>query len=661
MKRSATFDIRKSPGLDTQEQALGMGHEITRRDFLGSTALGIGAALLHAGCPSDARAHAADKLTPPGTEWTGFAGVGDYARSNGNTAEVVGAGHALRDANWNTAIASAADTGESYDLVVVGGGFSGIGATYFFQQFTGGSKRCLILDNHPLPGGEAKRNEFMVRGQRLIGPQGSNDTDLGGDDPGWRGQMWRDLGLPMQVEYGRLGRHRKPMVFAPDNYIYQLWADDFDNHGFFFDAPSPRWVRNPWGNGLKDTPWDASTRRDLLRWRGEAAKPFAGTREEMTRWLDTMTYEEFLTRERGFDVSVARYADPLLASAAGLGSDVLSAYAAYYDELPGFQGLGPTSAFLGVTEKLADLKNLHSFPGGNDAILRTFVKALIPNALTGDASFVQVHGGQYRFEALDRPENPVRIRTSSTVVRISDATHERASAKAATVTYARDNQRHVVRAKAVIVASASWTAKHIVEDLPPNYLEAMKSFPRSPMLVVNVALTNWRFLYKLGYTACSWRGGIGFTANIRPNAYIGDYRPPLDPDLPNLFTFYIPFSELGLPIDQQGPVARARMLATPYREYERAIRQQMVKMFGSAGLDPERDIAGIVLNRWGHAYVNAGPGFYFGRNGQPAPRDILRQPLARLAFAHSELEGNQNWPAAVREGRRAAQQAVVMS
>jgi spermidine dehydrogenase len=143
--------------------------------------------------------------------------------------------------------------------------------------------------------------------------------------------------------------------------------------------------------------------------------------------------------------------------------------------------------------------------------------------------------------------------------------------------------------------------------------------------------------------------------------YVGDYRPPLDPDKPNLFTFYVPFSELGLPLAQQGPAARARMLGTTYREYERQIREQMVKMFGAAGFDPGRDIAGIVLNRWGHAYVNAGPGFYFARNGKPAPRDILRQPLARMAFAHSELEGNQNWAAAVREARRAAEQVTRMT
>ena len=226
--------------------------------------------------------------------------------------------------------------------------------------------------------------------------------------------------------------------------------------------------------------------------------------------------------------------------------------------------------------------------------------------------------------------------------------------------YSRGGRLHSVQARTVIVASASWTAKHIVSDLPQDYLDAMSHFPRSPMLIANVALNNWRFLYKLGYTACSWRGGIGYTANIRSNMYIGDYRPPLDPDRPNLMTFYIPFDQRGLPLEKQGPAARAKMLATSYREYERAIRSQMVTMFGMAGFDPQRDIAGIVLNRWGHAYVNAGPGFYYGKDGKPAPRDIMRQPLARLAFAHSELEGNQNWMAAIREARRAAQQVSAM-
>jgi spermidine dehydrogenase len=648
--------------LDADERALGMDGDITRRDFVGSAALGVGAALLQAACPAHALkpAPAGAAAGAQGASWTGYAGVGDFARSNGNTWEVVSAAHAMRDGQWSGKTGEAASTGEVYDLVVVGGGFSGIGAAYFFHKLAGRGKTCLVLDNHAVPGGEAKRNEFMVQGQRLIGPQGSNDTDLAGSDPGWRGDMWRDLGLPMEVEYGRLSPDRKQLTFAPDNYIYQLWADDFDSHGFFFDTPAPHWVRNPWGNGLRETPWNEQTRRDLMRWRKEKAKPFPGSADEMQRWLDTMTYEEFLTRERGLSPAVARYADPLLASAAGLGSDVMSAYAAYYDELPGFQGLGPSNNFLAATEKLEQVKNIHSFPGGNEAILRMLVRSLIPEAIAG-GSFAEVHSGHIRFEALDRAGAPTRIRVSSTVVDVANAVHSTRKGELAAITYAVDGKLSSVKARAVVMSSASWTAKRLIGDLPADYLEAMGHFPRSPVLVVNVALTNWRFLYKLGFTACSWRGGFGFTANMRPNMYIGDYRPPLDPDKPNLFTFYVPFSELGLPLAEQGKVARARMLGTTYRDYERQIRRQMVKMFAAGGFDPGRDIAGIALNRWGHAYVNAGPGFYFARNGKPAPRDILRQPLGRVAFAHSELEGNQNWAAAVREARRAAGQVMAMA
>ena len=70
------------------------------------------------------------------------------------------------------ALASATDTGETYDLVIVGAGSSGTVAAYTFLKETGRQKTCLLLDNHPIIGGEAKRNEFVVRGQRLIGPQG---------------------------------------------------------------------------------------------------------------------------------------------------------------------------------------------------------------------------------------------------------------------------------------------------------------------------------------------------------------------------------------------------------------------------------------------------------------------------------------------------------
>ena len=178
------------------------------------------------------------------------------------------------------------------------------------------------------------------------------------------------------------------------------------------------------------------------------------------------------------------------------------------------------------------------------------------------------------------------------------------------------------------------------------------------MLVVNVAVTNWRFLYKLGITACRWFEGFGFSCNIRQPMVVGDYQPPLDPDKPAIITFYVPFYYPGLSLKDQGMKGRNKMLSTSYGAYEQKIKEQMAALFGKAGFDPAKDIAGIILNRWGHAYINPQPGFYFGRDGRPAPREVIRKKFGRIAFAHSELNGHQHWVGAVEEGHRAARQVM---
>ena len=420
-------------------------------------------------------------------------------------------------------------------------------------------------------------------------------------------------------------------------------------------------MTNPWGHNLEGTPWPQDVRRDLLRWRDEPMEPFQGDETSLERWLDTMTYEQYLTGVRKLHPEVARFVDPLLAAAAGLGSDVLSACVPHYFGHPGFQGLSKAGHTVNVPgNKLANVKGIVSFPGGNDGVMRCIVKWLNPEVIDGSTSFADVHNGRIRFDAMDRPNTPCRMRAGATVVRLVHDPDSQGAAEPATITYVKDGKLFSVRARTMIWAGACWTAKYAIQHLPDEYRTAMASFPRSPMLVVNVALDNWRALYKLGYTACSWRGGFGYTANLRAPMYVGDYRPPLDPDQPTIFTFYVPFNQYGLSLADQGKMARQKMFATSYREYEMQIRQQLVKLFASAGFDPKRDIAGIVLNRWGHAYVTAGPGFFFGRDGKPAPSDVLRRPLSNLTFAHSELSGHQNMWAAAEEGKRAAEQLMAV-
>jgi spermidine dehydrogenase len=139
---------------------------------------------------------------------------------------------------------------------------------------------------------------------------------------------------------------------------------------------------------------------------------------------------------------------------------------------------------------------------------------------------------------------------------------------------------------------------------------------------------------------------------------VGDYRPELHPDKPAILTFYIPFQRPGPSLKEQAVAARTELLGTTYRDYERQIREQMARLFARGGFDPRTDVAGVILNRWGHAYVCPAPGFYFGRNGQPAAPEVLRQPFGRIAFANADLHGHQNWIDATIEGRRAVEQVV---
>jgi spermidine dehydrogenase len=78
-----------------------------------------------------------------------------------------------------------------------------------------------------------------------------------------------------------------------------------------------------------------------------------------------------------------------------------------------------------------------------------------------------------------------------------------------------------------------------------------------------------------------------------------------------------------------------------------------------SGFDASRDIAGIILNRWGHAYASPAPGFYFGKDGKPAPGDVLRAaPFGRIAFANVDLSGMPDHKSSIIEGNRAVEQVL---
>ncbi|HEY1653579.1 MAG TPA: NAD(P)-binding protein [Candidatus Tumulicola sp.] len=613
--------------------------KFTRRDFINGTLAGAGASLLNMPAPAHAQG-----LSEP---WTGYGGIGDYADSNGNTATVVNAAHAIRDGRFPTPFSSAAALDESYDLVVVGGGFAGLAAAYEYRK-AAPDKFILLLDNHPVPGGEAKQNVIEIDGVTLIGPQGSNGTLV--PMPGFypiANEYWHDLGIPRSFQWAQDDPRTSGIRFARDNYESMFWDEGLADVGWFFGSTM---VRDPFADALARVPLPAQTKRDWLAWHNWKQPVAAPGGMDADHWLDTMTYGQYLTRVMGLHDDIFALVDPLVATGDyGVSATAISAYAAKLLGLPGPAG----AAGIGYNEA-----DIFSFPGGNTTIARYLFKALLPEGITGSGAFGDVAGAPFDFAAFDVPGAKLRVRTSATAVAVA---HDGPPERAEFVNVAYTDPAGTllrVRAKSVVMAGGGWVNKHVVRDLPPEFHDAYAQFHNGPILVVNVGLRNWEAMAKLGISALRWFDGLGFFANIRrPMQYPG-YRPPFDPQSPAMLTLYIGFPQAGVPLQEQAVAGRVQLFTTSYAQFESQVREQLQRMLGPSGFDHRRDVGAIVLNRWGHAYIAPQPGFYFGSEGRPAPSSVIRKGFGRISFGHSELQGRQNWPRACEEGKRAALQAL---
>src|SRR5581483_12008208 len=277
----------------SSEKSLGMEHDITRRDFLNSTLLASGGALLASISPARLLARNAQTNNSVSDDWTGYGGVGDYANSNGNTTAVFEAGHRIRDGEFETVPTNFVDTGETYDCVVVGGGISGLAAGLIFQQKAGEGKKCLVLDNHPVFGGEAKRNTFLVDGHRLVAHQGSALFQVNYPH-GFIESFYRSIGLKTpRLEYQRWASSEPEVPLPTTPYLggapYSIYF------GAKFGQPKGVWVSDPWGKKLDGAPISAKAKEELLRTQSSSNAQVPQYRgDAISRRLDTITLEDHL-------------------------------------------------------------------------------------------------------------------------------------------------------------------------------------------------------------------------------------------------------------------------------------------------------------------------------------------------------------------------------
>jgi spermidine dehydrogenase len=627
------------------DKSLGMEQGITRRDFLNATLLASGSLLLTSASPSNLWAKAAGSSVAD--DWAGYGGVGDYATSNGNTTGVLEAGHQIRDGIFETLPANVIDTAEIYDCVVVGGGISGLAAALIFQKQAGKGKTCLVLDNHPIFGGEAKRNEFLVDGHRLMAHQGSAFFPVPFPHS-FIARFYESVGLHApRLEYQKWGGSSPEIPVSRTPYLgaspYGLYF------GARFGKPQGLWLTDPAGKKLEGAPISEKARTELLKFQaagdpGAQVPQFPG--DAISRRLDAITLEDHMMQRHGISRDTIRtFLSPVEGGGYGLGPDALSGYTAYAADM-----LHPLD--------ISDETGQQMFPDGNGGLARLITKTLIPDSIAGGHSLEDVCRNAVNFSALDRAGAAARIRLDSTAVWVKHD-GDPARSESVNVAYSRGGKTYGVKARSVVMAGGSWTTRHIVRDLPPDHVAAYSQFYRTPCMMANVAVRNWRFLYKMGISGCQWFEGLGNYIQVRKLATCGADSPTFGPDSPTVLTIKVLYTYPGQPTEQQGHLGRAELISTPFREYERQIRQQFTDMFARSGFDAAHDIAGIILNRWGHAYLSPAPGFFFGKDGKPAPGDVLRAaPFGRIAFANTDLSGVADHRSSIIEADRAVGQLL---
>ena len=620
---------------------------ISRRDFLDGALLASGAALLSGLAPQH--------LLGQVEGWTGYTGEGDYKGTAGNSEEVVHSAHAVRDGKFDQPPSDIIETGETFDCVVVGGGFAGLSASLFFKQRTPGNQTCLVLDNSRVFGGVAKRNEFVVDAQRLYAPQASVHFQ-----PPYPHSFLRSVYDSIGLDWDAFKQYQTwqgpPADMGLPRSPYRVAGyPSLSTYGFYFGAKYGKtpgiWVRDPWRDNLASTPFSEQTRREMISWHNsEHATPplvYDYPGDAVSRELDSMTLEDYWVRTYGVSRETLRMLTVGdTAAGFGLGGDALSGFLEYE-----WSRTVPT-----LDDSMAT--GIQMFPGGNSGLNRLMVKTLIPESIEGKRGMETTWKDRIDFSALDRPGQQIRIRLRSTAVRVEHQ-GEPSKSEFVWVTYTSEGKIYRLKARSVVMAGGGWMTKHVVRDLDAERHAAYGSFLYAPYMVANVAVRNWRFLSKLGLTGGNWFEGFGRFTEVRKVAKFGTDVPEFGPDSPTVLTFFIDYTKPGLPAAQQAHLGRTEILATTYDTYERRLREQMTEMFGASGFDAKRDIAGIVLNRFGHAFINPQPGFFFGLNGKPAAREALRNgPFGRIAFSHSDLAGAMDHRNAFIESNRAMGQLL---
>ncbi len=612
------------------DRALGMFSEISRRDFIH----GMSMASLSMALPniSFAKLNSSTAEDYPPSR-TGLRGSHPGAFENAHLL-------ARDEKKWH----KGKDVGKRYDLVVVGGGISGLASAYYYRR-QNPSARVLILENHDEFGGHARRNEFHQGGQMRLAWGGVMNLAYN-DFSDNVNQLMVELGVDIKrlskqtnFHYGYDGKKGPAIYFDKETYgqdvlsvpcsfrdfSLQLMAEKAD--GFPLDTASIKSLKN-----------FANTKKDLKE---------ELSAKEIHQLMHKTSYTDFLIK---YGKLTQEAADLFIKTTDGYWG--VSAHSLSVAEC--IDASLPIKHLLGETHELS--KNpvggsVAMFPDGNSSIARLLVRKLIPSVASGK-DMNDIVTAKFDYSNLDTADNDVKLRLNSTVINVSNEKNK----NSVSVSYVRDNEVLNIKAKHCIMACYHSIIPHICPELPKAQKEAARYQVKRPLLLTNVLLKNSKIADKLGISGAYCPGRMHGTTWLVKGVNSKDYQHKWNDDGPVSMMFWgsLAPSSSELDIKAQHRDSRTQMLNLKFEDYEREVRTVLDGMLGPAGFDVKHDILAITVNRWPHGYSYDyldlwDPAFPEGE----APHEIARQPFGKIAIANSDAGANAMTEVAIDEAYRA--------